>query len=450
MAPETVKRIVFIGSHLGYCMDRTPLGGGAMVGLQLLRHWPRDAGVTITALGAGPEAPVPGIEYVPLPRAGNGESLVSLSELEYARFARRFEAATTEWVLSNRARCDPANTCVLVNDIAEGPTLAPIAAAGYPVVSLWHVDVVDYFNKLYLRNFIRPERLTRLYERSRRLGGRWLIPDMLRLIFEKQSDTVRYSRRMVIPSRTMAGTIERCYADVAADAGELPGRMVVVPWGCWKEPCSPPRPEALEDLRRHFQIRPDTVVLMTLSRISPEKGLHLLLKALRRVEDDPDLTGRDICLLLCGEPAFMQGAAYMRRVSAEAAALKRVRVFFPGYLPSNEKGLYFRIAHLFVSPSIHESYGLNIVEAMQAGLPILSSDHYGVRDLMDPAFGRMVPYPSPARAPEGLAGALRELLRRPEALAAMGRAARDAAARMSFQTAADLVLKTALDAMGPA
>ena len=90
--------IVFIGSHLGYPMDRTPLGGGAMVGLRLIRHWLREGACELTVIGSGPQAPAPGAFYVRLPEGG-GRDLVRLSELAYARFCRDFEAASTSWLL---------------------------------------------------------------------------------------------------------------------------------------------------------------------------------------------------------------------------------------------------------------------------------------------------------------------------------------------------------------
>src|SRR5438034_1068657 len=113
----TEKRIVFVGSHLGYLMETTPLGGGAMVGLHLARRWAQEPSVELHVLGSGPAAPAPGAAYVRLPAGGAGEKgLVSLSELEYARFCRRFEAATTDWLLRQASRLDARRTCVIVND----------------------------------------------------------------------------------------------------------------------------------------------------------------------------------------------------------------------------------------------------------------------------------------------------------------------------------------------
>jgi glycosyltransferase involved in cell wall biosynthesis len=439
--------IVFIGSHLGYPMDRTPLGGGAMVGLRLIEHWAAAGLRDLTVLGSGLEAPAQGVDYVRLP-AGPGYDLVRLSEFEYARFCRDFETATTDWLLARQDRLTPASTTVLVNDVSEGPTLARLADAGYPIVSLWHVEVVDYFNKIYLYNLVSPQRLTRLYERCRRLGLSGAVPDLLHLIFEKQRETVALSSRLIVPSRAMAETLGRCYG------GETPGgglseRTRIVPWGAWADVAPEPSEQHLRELRERFHIGERTVVLMTLSRIAPEKGIHLLLEALRLLEGEGRLKGRDVALLICGEASFMKGAAYFRRVRSAATALRQVRVFFPGYLDAAAKKAHFRLAQLFVSPSVHESYGLNLVEAMQAGLAVVASDHYGVREILDESCGLVVPYPSLAAAPRRLAEALEISWGENGNLPRMGRCARERAAAMPFSRAADAVLTACQEVQVP-
>jgi glycosyltransferase involved in cell wall biosynthesis len=436
-----MRNIIFVGSHLGYPMDRTPLGGGAMVGLQLVRHWTPDESWRLAVLGSGPEAPKPGVEYARL--AGREEGLVSLGEFEYARFCREFETETTEWILSRSDEFKPARTAVIVNDISEGPTLSRLAAAGYSVVSIWHVDVVDYFNKLYLRRFLAPEKLTRLHERLRAAGVDRILPDVLNLVFDKQRETVVHSRRMIVPSSAMADTIRRCYGDLIGPE-EVRRRVGVIPWGVWAEDATPADENRADELREYHEIGPDTFTLMTLSRISPEKGIHLLLEALRLLEINGKLDGRDVRLFVCGEPAFMMGQSYHKKVKAAAAKLKVVKVVFPGYLDSAAKRAYLRLPQLFVSPSVHESYGLNVVEAMHAGLPVLASDHYGVRDMLPADAGRLVHYPTPKKAPPLLAAALLELMDDRAGLKKMGRAARTAAEAMPFSAAAEAVRLAAL------
>ncbi|MBI4376609.1 MAG: glycosyltransferase family 4 protein [Elusimicrobia bacterium] len=424
-----MRKILFIGSHLGYPMERTPLGGGAMVGLQLLRHW-RGSGrdIELAALGSGP-CPPEGLSYAQL---GRSEGLVSLSELEYAAFCARFEEETTRWVLDRQALFPPSRTCLIVNDISESPDLEALSRAGYPIVSIWHVDVIDYFNRIYLRRWLSPDRLSGLYESWRRLMGA-ALPRVLKLVFEKQRRSVLFSRKVIVPSSGMASTLRRCYRGL-----DLRGKAKVVPWGCWGAP-APVSPAAVEELKRHYQIGESTRVLMTMSRISPEKGLHILLRALGDLEADTLWRGRDLCVLVCGEAAFMQGRSYFKKVRRASARLRRPRVFFPGYLDDERKKPFFAAADLFVSPSIHESYGLNIAEALQASVPVLAMDHYGVRELLRPEYGRVV-----GDASE-LGEAIREMLEEPDRLKDMGRRAHDAASAMRFEKSAREVLDEALE-----
>ncbi|HAH08054.1 MAG TPA: hypothetical protein DCM05_16275 [Elusimicrobia bacterium] len=432
-----MKNLVFVGSHLGYPMDRTPLGGGAMVGLQLLRHWARaSGGVRLIALGSGPEAPAPGVEYRRV--AGEKEpDLVRMSEWAYGRFCREFERGTTAFLSERVEELPPASTAVVVNDVAEAPDMGALARLGYRQTTLWHVDVVDFFNRLYLGRIVPPEKLTRAYDRWERLGLGGLLPEILKLVFRKQKDAVRFSGSLVVPSRGMKENLLRCYGEP-----KLEERIEVVPWGVWDEGGLSEGGAETEAgrLRALHRIGPDTRVLMTLSRISPEKGIDLLLRALRLVEQSLDA---DLCLFVCGEPAFMRGASYAGKVRALAGRLRRTRVVFPGYLGPERKKAYFRLADLFVSPSIHESYGLSVVEAMKAGLPVLASDHYGVREALAESYGRVVSYAS-GRPEAELARALQELLGDPARLERMGALAAQAARGMDFGRSAEKVLSSAL------
>jgi glycosyltransferase involved in cell wall biosynthesis len=321
-----------------------------------------------------------------------------------------------------------------------------LACRCYRQTTLWHVDVVDYFNRLYLGRILPPEKLTRAYDLWEGLGLGGLLPEILKLVFRKQKAAVRCSSRLIVPSRGMAETLQRCYGEGERSGGRpLSERTLVVPWGVWEEEGGS-EGEAEEEagrLRALHRIGPGTRVLMTLSRISPEKGIDILLKALRLLEGESDA---DICLFVCGEPAFMRGASYARKVRALAGRLRRVRVFFPGYLGPARKKAYLRLADLFISPSIHESYGLSVVEAMKAGLPVLASDHYGVKEELDASYGLVVPCGA-GRPERAFARALAGLLADPARLERMGVLAREAAGRMSFDRSAERVLTTALGAV---
>jgi glycosyltransferase involved in cell wall biosynthesis len=191
----------------------------------------------------------------------------------------------------------------------------------------------------------------------------------------------------------MADLIKQCYP-------RLPeGRLHVIPWGCWQDPVSTADVEA-ERRRLEAALGPTgSPTLLTLSRISPEKGLDTLLEALRRMERQgaPPVT-----VLIAGDAAYMRGAACLRGLQRRARRLRTMRVEFVGHANAAMKQALFSLADGYVFPSRHESYGLTLCEALAAGLPVITTDHYSARDLVPPGGGWIVPRDDP----DALAAAL--------------------------------------------
>jgi glycosyltransferase involved in cell wall biosynthesis len=81
-------------------------------------------------------------------------------------------------------------------------------------------------------------------------------------------------------------------------------------------------------------------------------------------------------------------------------------------------------SHLLVLPSLYESGGAVILEAMAAGVPSIATDWGGPRDYIeDGVTGVLVPPTSREEMVEGFASAISDLARDPERRAGMGRAA---------------------------
>jgi len=334
--------------------------------------------------------------------APRGGELVRFGERAYARFCREFEGASTDAILQH----DPAKTVVLANDVSEGPDFAELGRRGYHVYTIYHVDVVAYVAAIYGRGAIAPETTVRWYPRLRRV-----LPEMAKLVWEKQEASVRHSRGLIVPSEGMREVLLRCYPDCP------PGRIHILPWGNWN-PDSPADPEPL---RREFGVPENARVLLTLSRISPEKGQDLLLEALDGWNPEYPLW-----LFICGDAAFMQGQGFFKRLRELAARLKHTRVVFPGYVTGERKRAFFALADLYLFPSRHESYGLTLMEALAAGLPAVCVDSSGARSVMREEFGALVPA-------SGLRTAIASLLADEGRREQMGSAAREFARAQRFE-----------------
>jgi glycosyltransferase involved in cell wall biosynthesis len=385
-------QVLYVAAHGGFAREAVPLGGGAAVSDRLIEEWSRTRPfpfrlISPAVLGAS---------------APSGRDLVRFGERAYARFSRDFEQAATEEIL----RHDPAETVVLANDISEGPDFKTLAERGYRVYTIYHVDVVGYVAAMYCRGWVRPETTVRWYPRVRAL-----LPAMARLVWEKQEASVRYSRGLIMPSEGMREVVLRCYPYCP------PERVHVLPWGVWEAARHTERPSDPEPLRREFGVPEDAQVLLTLSRISPEKGQDLLLEALLEGERRDDVSQRPLWLFICGDAAFMQGQRFLEKLKRLASRLRRTRVVFPGHVTGERKAAFFALADVFVFPSRFESYGLTLLEALAHGLPAVCLDHHGARGIMREEFGAMV-------QPRDLRAALARLLADDAGRKKMGEAAR--------------------------
>ena len=176
-----IPKVIYTAAHGGFSREAVPLGGGAAVFEHLVAEWSRTQRFELQAV-------TPAILGRSAPSGGE---LVKFGERAYARFCREFERASTQEIL----RHDPARTVVLANDISEGPDFAKLGGRGYRIYTIYHVDVVAYVAAIYGRGAIAPETTVRWYPRLR-----WCLPEMARLVWEKQEASVRYSRGLIVPS----------------------------------------------------------------------------------------------------------------------------------------------------------------------------------------------------------------------------------------------------------
>jgi glycosyltransferase involved in cell wall biosynthesis len=238
----------------------------------------------------------------------------------------------------------------------------------------------------YFHGLIRPETTVKWYRRLH-----WALPSITKLVWEKQEASALNSRGLIMPSQGMKDVMLRCYPHCAP--------IYVLPWGVR----DPGLAGDAAPLREEFNIPDHARVLLTLSRISPEKGQDLLLEKLIEWERSKDYPQEPLWLFICGDAAFMQGLRFLEKLRSLASKLKKTRVVFPGYVTGDRKKAFFALADLYVFPSRHESYGLTLMEALAAGVPAVCLDHHGARSVMRKEFGAVV-------QPSGLIPAIKELL----------------------------------------
>lgn len=166
---------------------------------------------------------------------------------------------------------------------------------------------------------------------------------------------------------------------------------------------------------------PDDVLLIYVGRISPEKRLHDLKAVLEQVP------GTRLALVGDGpeRPALEQMFAGLP-------------VRFMGFMQGEALSQAYASADVFVFPSALESFGLVVVEAMAAGLPVVASRVGGVLDVIDE--GRTGYTFAPGDV-AGLVEGVRQIASDRACIEEMGRAARAFAETQTWPAMMDEVIE---------
>jgi len=127
-------------------------------------------------------------------------------------------------------------------------------------------------------------------------------------------------------------------------------------------------------IRESYGYRNGDLVILSLSRLIPVKGVHILIEAFAVAHKEaPELK-----LLVAGEgdPVYTQGLkARVKELNLDESVL------FIGNEPEIQKPL--RAGDIFAAPYLWpEAFGLAVLEAMAVGLPVAGSISGGIVDLL--------------------------------------------------------------------
>ena len=184
------------------------------------------------------------------------------------------------------------------------------------------------------------------------------------------------------------------------------------------EALAPPRAEGVALLRRELapERRP---VCLVLARLHEEKGHRVLFEAIPHVLQSI----RDVLFLLAGDgPHRARFEDAVRQKGLEGA------VRFLGRRDDVPELL--AVASLLVLPSLAESFGFVLVEAMSVGVPVVASATGGVPEIVEHGRNGLL---VPPGQPLPLAEAIVALLSNPELRRSLGEAGRGRARQFTAQ-----------------
>jgi glycosyltransferase involved in cell wall biosynthesis len=153
--------------------------------------------------------------------------------------------------------------------------------------------------------------------------------------------------------------------------------------------------------------------LLNVGRVSPEKGLHVLVDAMETVvaahpevrltivgEESP--VPYEFAVEISDDPVVRELArfyagSYLDHLRARVSPAVAERIAFVGRIPHAETLRHYDSTDLLVYPSIFESFAIPPVEAMAAGVPVVASRVGGMQEtIVDEQTGLFVERDDPA------------------------------------------------------
>ncbi len=203
--------------------------------------------------------------------------------------------------------------------------------------------------------------------------------------------------------------------------------------------------------------------LLCVGRISPEKGIHVLLDAFELIirefpdvaltivgpewvaprEDITDLSlPKDV---IDGLAPFYEHS-YLLQLKGKLSPDAAQKVTFTGLVRHRDIAAFYKKADIYIGPSLYESFGVSIIEAMTVGVPVVATRVGAVPEVISEGkSGLMVD----SNNPRAIAEAVIKLLANSELRNSMSFAARDMIwKRFSWETICSALVDTYLEVLG--
>ena len=217
------------------------------------------------------------------------------------------------------------------------------------------------------------------------------LPSRLALTYARTSIALasRRATRVLTVSESSKRDILR-FVDVPADKIDVIYNAYDARFGV------EPREEDVIRVRERYQL--DDEFVLYAGNVKPHKNLERLIEAFDLVRK----RGLDhLKLVLIGDEISKYAA--LRRAVHSHQLHKYVR--FLGYLPEETLAVMYRLAGVFVFPSLYEGFGLPPLEAMASGTPVVTSNVSSLPEVTGDAAVLVDPY-----RPEAIADGIERVL----------------------------------------
>ncbi len=168
-----------------------------------------------------------------------------------------------------------------------------------------------------------------------------------------------------------------------------PEKITVIYNGIDERFNQPPEEADVARVRTRYQL--DRPFILYAGNVKPHKNLERTINAFHRVRK---AGFDDLRLVIIGDEISKHPA--LRRAVHRYMLHKHVR--FLGFVPDDTLAVLYRLAAVFVFPSLYEGFGLPPLEAMASGTPVVTSNVSSLPEVVGDAAVMVDPYSSQAIA----------------------------------------------------
>jgi len=144
-----------------------------------------------------------------------------------------------------------------------------------------------------------------------------------------------------------------------------PGKVEVVYLGCREDIKKIESGTILNNIKKKYKINKEYILYF--GTLEPRKNINKLIEAYDLI---PKKIRENYILVIAGGKGWYYDEIFKL---VEQRGLSN-DIIFTGYLPGEDVAPIYSAASLFVFPSFYEGFGLPILEAMNCGVPVVTSD----------------------------------------------------------------------------
>jgi glycosyltransferase involved in cell wall biosynthesis len=226
--------------------------------------------------------------------------------------------------------------------------------------------------------------------------------------------------------------------DLCEHFGIDPARVFVTHLAAAPELFHPVTDQArIEAVKAKYGV-PDGPYVMSLNTLEPRKNMDHAIRAFTRLAmQEP---GLELRFLLVGGKGWRYGKVLE---ALEAAGPVRDRIVVPGYVADEDLAALYSGASAFVYPSLYEGFGLPPLEAMQCGVPVITSNTSSLPEVVGDAGILLDPNDA-----DGLSQAMLEVCSRPALRESMSAKSLERARQFSWERCTRKTLAAYRTALG--